>query len=115
MPYIEIIYNNSKKTFAINSIDTSIGRSEQCDITIKEDKGVSRFHCAIQQQTSDSFVLLEQDTKNGTFLNGKQLFKEIAELKNNDTIKIGNGTKIIFHEEKLTQELFQDDNQDLII
>ena len=64
----------------------SLGRDSDNMIAL-EDEFVSRRHCRIQKKDSEGFILMDMDSRNGTFLNGNRVFKAL--LKNNDRIQIG--------------------------
>lgn len=67
-----------------------IGRSSSNDINIDDNK-VSRLHCQIIQNDDGSFVLIDVDSTNGTYVNGVKRHGEVR-LKRTDIIRIGNTT-----------------------
>ena len=69
----------------INSF-ISLGRDKDNMVFLNDDF-VSRRHCRIQKKENEGFVLLDMNSRNGTFLNGNRIFKAV--LKNNDRIQIG--------------------------
>jgi serine phosphatase RsbU (regulator of sigma subunit) len=75
---------------------TTIGRSSNNDFTIA-DPLLSRKHFTIIQRNNE-YYLKDNDSKNGTYLNGKRIEKE-EKLKDRDIIKIGQ-TVIHFLSEK---------------
>ncbi len=79
----------------------SVGRDKENIITL-EDEFVSRRHCRIQKKENEGFILLDMNSRNGTFLNGNRVFKAL--LKNNDRIQIGK-REFIFSFEKLEPHL----------
>lgn len=103
MAYLTIISENPPRKVALHAFDTSIGRSSECEVRITNDQGVSRIHCSIQKATKDSFLILDQNTKNGTHINGKKIPNSEIELVDKDTIKIGNKTVIIFNASELSR------------
>ena len=64
----------------------SLGRDKNNMISL-EDDFVSRRHCRIHKQDNNGFVLLDMNSRNGTFLNGNRVFKAL--LRNNDRIQVG--------------------------
>ena len=68
----------------------TIGRRPQNDITINDPK-VSRYHCEIMQHDDGSFSIVDIDSLNGTFVNGRRIYGEVA-LNPSDVVRIGNTT-----------------------
>lgn len=56
------------KKFEIQSDQTSIGRSEACNVCVK-DESVSRVHCYILRQPDGSFRVRDNRSTNGTMVN----------------------------------------------
>ncbi len=69
----------------------SLGREVDNDMVLLDPK-VSRHHAVIQRQ-DDAYLLNDQGSRNGTFLNGRRLSAP-ALLKNDDRITVG-GSDII--------------------
>ncbi|MCP2239380.1 FHA domain-containing protein [Thermoanaerobacterium thermosaccharolyticum] len=66
---------------------TTIGRADDCDIVV-ENPYVSSKHAMIRKK-GKKFVIQDLNSTNGTYVNGKRV-KNIARIKNNDVIKLGN-------------------------
>lgn len=66
--------------------DLSIGRDSECDISIS-DRQVSRVHAKIEIRDQDHLCLIDQNSKNGTYVNGDRL-EEPYFLEDGDIIKI---------------------------
>ncbi|MFL5947846.1 MAG: FHA domain-containing protein, partial [Gaiellaceae bacterium] len=64
---------------------TTIGRSPDCDIFL-DDVTVSRKH-AVLVQADDSYVIEDQGSLNGTFLNRRRI--ESAPLEHGDELQVG--------------------------
>jgi FHA domain/zinc-ribbon domain len=64
---------------------TTIGRSPDCDIFL-DDVTVSRNH-AVLHRDADSFMIEDQGSLNGTFVNRRRV--ESAELEDGDELQIG--------------------------
>ncbi len=71
--------------FIPNETRTTIGRSPDCDIFL-DDVTVSRGHAVVVKQ-GESFVLEDEGSLNGTFLNRRRI--ESAELEDGDELQIG--------------------------
>ena len=63
-----LIYNNKKISLVAK---LTVGRSTECDIVI-DNKLVSRKHASIQK-IRDVYFLKDENSTNGTYLNGKRL------------------------------------------
>ena len=73
----------------------SIGRNKKSDIYL-EDTYVSRSHATIVYLGNGTYALRDEDSANGTFLNGKRLkCYQLYVLKNGDRIQISD-TKFVF-------------------
>lgn len=76
------------KEIAINQDKFLIGRSDECHLRPKSES-VSRRHCAIIQKDG-RVLLLDLKSRNGTFVNDKQLSPDKAKiLKDGDKLRIG--------------------------
>ncbi len=65
-----------------------IGRSESCQLRPKSES-ISRKHCALVQKDG-RLLVLDLKSRNGTFVNDKQLVPEKAKiLKDGDKLKVG--------------------------
>ena len=63
----------------------TIGRSSQADLRLKDGK-VSRIH-AIVERVGDHFIIVDQESANGTMVNGDSVRKTV--LKEGDYIRLG--------------------------
>jgi len=79
--------------FEINDGETVIGRHPDCDIVV-EVGAVSRFHAKINKRANE-FVLEDQGSRNGTFLNG-QLINGEQILREGDRVRICE-VELVFH------------------
>ena len=72
--------------FLITSEGVSIGRSTESAIFL-DDVTVSRSHAQIKREGGGSFVLIDNSSLNGTYLNNISIQKNV--LKSGDEIQIG--------------------------
>jgi hypothetical protein len=72
--------------------ELSIGRTELADLVL-DDSGLSRKNTTFFIDDSEVFVT-DEDSLNGTFLNGEKITGAPRMLRNGDEIKIGSGTRI---------------------
>jgi FHA domain/zinc-ribbon domain len=78
--------------FALERDRTTIGRSPDCDIFL-DDVTVSRRH-AVALRHGETFVIEDQGSLNGTFLNRRRI--ESAELSDDDELQIGKYRLVFF-------------------
>ena len=65
----------------------TVGRSHDNDVRI-DDPYVGRHHCQIVQHDNGMFTIVDMNSTNGTYVNGRRVFGEIH-LQPNDTVIIG--------------------------
>lgn len=76
------------KEIAINTDKFLIGRADECQLRPKSES-VSRRHCAIVQKDG-RVLLVDLKSRNGTFVNEKQLSADKAKiLKDGDILRVG--------------------------
>ncbi len=99
---IELIFTKGPLTgvrFAIEADTVSIGRLNECDIELNQ-PNVSRQHAFIKR-VGESLQLIDNNSGNGTFVNGKRVRN--AALRNGDEIRIGSNTLVVdVQPEKMT-------------
>jgi len=89
--YLEVLEGpDAGKKFELKKIHTMLGRKNS-DIVLS-DQTISSNHCAIEI-TRENISLKDNNSTNGTFLNGEQITTNL--LQNLDEIKIGE-SKILF-------------------
>ncbi len=71
--------------FLLEQESTTVGRSPDCDIFL-DDVTVSRRH-ALVKRSNDQFLIEDQGSLNGTFLNRKRI--ESGGLEDGDEVQIG--------------------------
>lgn len=81
----------------LRTVDTFIGRSPDCEIQFLHDAELSRVHCSIQRQNDGSYTLVDEGSRNGTFLNEERVLNEEKPLSDGDRIRIGH-TVMVFRE-----------------
>lgn len=77
--------NGSRKTFALPSSVTVIGRRSSCDLHIPL-TAVSRKHCQLNRD-GGALKIRDLGSRNGTYLNGKRI--DEAAIQAGDYIKVG--------------------------
>lgn len=66
----------------------NIGRSSSNDVNIN-DPHVSRLHCQIIQNDYGDYILIDKNSANGTYVNGRKISGQIK-LTRHDIVRIGN-------------------------
>lgn len=85
------------ESVAITKAVTTIGRLEENDIVTKG-PGVSRRHAVIIRSES-SHLLSDLSSKNGTFINGRNIGTERQRLQTGDYVRLGQGPiSLVFRE-----------------
>jgi len=82
-------------TIDIDGERTSFGRGSDADHRLA-DEGLSRLNCTIYREGGRVWIVDENST-NGTFVNGERTPPSGTPLKNGDRIKIGNRTTLTVH------------------
>ena len=82
--------NHHDYEFQTQQEHLSIGRDSECDITMLN-REVSRKHATLVY-TANTWWVMDLNSKNGTFLNGKPVEK--SRLKRGDSIRLGQSTII---------------------
>jgi pSer/pThr/pTyr-binding forkhead associated (FHA) protein len=70
----------------------SFGRGSDADYRF-EDRGLSRLHATVYRE-GDRIWIVDENSSNGTFVNGEKVGPNGTPLKDGDTIKIGNTTSL---------------------
>lgn len=66
-----------------------VGKDESCcDVCIRYDKTVSKRHCRIRRWGNE-FLISDEGSSNGTYVNGKKVTSEPTGLVTDDVIKLG--------------------------
>ena len=73
--------------FDLNQSEITIGRSADNTIPL-EFNGISRCHFKIINENEDKHIIMDNESRNGTFLNDQKLEKNTV-LKKGDSVKIG--------------------------
>ena len=66
-----------------------IGTNADCEITVPNDRSVSGKHATLLFR-GETFMIKDEFSTNGTFINEKMLIDETPVLKDSDIIKVGN-------------------------
>ena len=92
------------KMFKLALGEMVIGRSQDCQIQL-EDDGVSRRHAKVQFSAEGSIRLVDLDSTNGTWCEGKRVASHL--LSDGEKVQIGNSTILKFSYQDDLDEAFQ--------
>jgi pSer/pThr/pTyr-binding forkhead associated (FHA) protein len=82
--------------YVLEKFRVSIGRAPSSDILLSKDKLTSRNHATILYESGE-YVLVDERSANGTFVNGQQLEEKTSyKLRDGDHVGIGE-YELIFH------------------
>ncbi len=82
--------------FVLEKQEVVIGRAPSSDILLSKDKLTSRRHATIRYENG-AYILTDERSANGTFVNGQQLEEKVPyTLKNGDRVAIGE-YELLFH------------------
>jgi hypothetical protein len=70
-----------------NQQNWRIGRSKDCDIVLA-DQCVSRYHATVQRVEPGEFYLMDLNSYNGSFINGRRV-REISRIHSGDRLNFG--------------------------
>lgn len=84
--------DESLENFAFDGEKISFGRGSEADLRF-DDKGLSRLHATIHRE-DDQIWIVDENSTNGSFVNGERVSPHGTILYDGDIIKIGNFTKI---------------------
>ena len=79
------------QTITIDGARTSLGRGD-VDVRIDDD-GLSRLHATIYRE-GDRVWIVDENSTNGTFVNGAQVRSAGTPLNDGDIVRIGNHTNM---------------------
>ncbi|MCE9581445.1 MAG: FHA domain-containing protein [Planctomycetes bacterium] len=83
---LEVVTDGKARTITLDEKVVTFGRSRKNTVPLKEDSKISAEHCQVVRQ-KDSWMLIDNGSKNKTFLNGTAV--SVAALKHGDSFKIG--------------------------
>ena len=81
------LVNNNNSTYELTKDVTKIGRLSDNDIILKHQR-VSRYHAEVIFQKENEYIINDQYSSNGTFINEKKITK--WSLEDEDQVRIGN-------------------------
>jgi pSer/pThr/pTyr-binding forkhead associated (FHA) protein len=86
-PLLEQVAGKGRgRVFELSIDEINLGRDDNNDIVISDDS-VSRHHATIERQSDGSFVIADNDSKNGIIINKNKVMT--CRLEHNDIIQLG--------------------------
>lgn len=86
-----ILHPGGETFYALERDNVVLGRLESADVVL-EDPTVSRVHARVVHM-SDVHLIMDLDSRTGTFVNGERVSDFAVELHHGDTVEVG-GVKI---------------------
>ena len=86
---------DGSQTIAIEDERTSFGRGSEATHRFDDD-GLSRLHSTVYRE-GDRIWVVDENSTNGTFVNGERAAPGGTPLRNGDTIRIGHRTNLTVH------------------
>jgi hypothetical protein len=112
VPHIIIRFNMAViKDVQLDKNELTVGRKEGNDIVL-DNQAVSGSHCKIRKEKED-YVLVDNDSTNGTFINGRKVTRET--LKHKDQIRIARYSLEFLWESKAFEEFAKKDEHAIIV
>jgi pSer/pThr/pTyr-binding forkhead associated (FHA) protein len=90
--FIAYSTDEGSREIAVENGSLTFGRGNDADLRIA-DEGLSRVNSTIYRE-SERIWIIDENSTNGTFINGEQADANGTILKNGDVIKVGNFTKL---------------------
>ena len=87
MAKVTVLFNNQPQAeYNLEKDEHRVGRAADCDIVV-DNMGVSRHHCSFVKE-GDNWIVVDQGSNNGTFLNGKRIDGR-QQINNKERVVLG--------------------------
>ena len=86
--------DGSGRDFDLSKERLTIGRHRESDVFL-EDLAVSRLHTTVSHDASGRYIVRDENSANGTFVNGQRITEQ--QLKDGDEVQVGQ-TVLVFHQ-----------------
>lgn len=83
-----------ERNIAVGTESVTIGRTSDNDVSFTDDSNVSRYHARLENRDGE-FWIIDQDSSNGTTVNGTPVNGEML-LRDGDSIVLGGSSRIEF-------------------
>jgi sigma-B regulation protein RsbU (phosphoserine phosphatase) len=87
MQSLIVIQGSKRDRFELHSSPVRIGSSPNNDLVVAEDQEVSANHCRVERDERQRWILRDDGSTNGTFLNDTPV--RVARLQSGDRIRLG--------------------------
>ena len=114
MAYLEYFIDDQQHEVQLEADENAVGRSKECRLQLLHDPELSRVHCTFKRHPDGSFVLVDEGSTNGTYLNEERVGSEELPLREGDRVRIGT-TVLVFREKQVgrTTMLFTEVEQQM--
>lgn len=114
MANLEYLIDDQQHEAKLEADENTVGRAKECWLQLLHDPELSRVHCTLRRQPDGSFMVVDDSSTNGTYLNDERLGSEPLPLREGDRIRIGT-TVLVFREKSVgrTTMLFSEVEQQM--
>jgi len=95
MASLEYVLDTGPQQFELTEAITTVGRDSDLTLAFPQDLRISRCHCCIRRQEDGRFLLADENSRNGTFVNGARVSTDGVLLGDGDKITVGE-TDLLF-------------------
>ena len=89
MASLQYFVGNQKNEYVLTLPETALGRSKEAVLVLAHDIEISRVHCRIGKRPDNHYEVSDNQSRNGTFINGVRIGQEAVTLIDGDKIRIG--------------------------
>ena len=97
MASLEYVLEAAPQDFPLTEAITLVGRDPSLTLAFPQDLRISRCHCCIKRQEDGRFLLADENSRNGTYLNGARVSADGVLLCDGDKITVG-ATDLLFRD-----------------
>jgi two-component system, cell cycle response regulator len=108
-PWLFVVHGSDRaRRIKLGETPITLGRGPGVDVILNDDRA-SKVHCTVRVMPGDVVEVVDQGSRNGTFVDGERIERSI--LRPNSQLRIGHTILRVEHKEpdqvKLEEELFQ--------
>jgi pSer/pThr/pTyr-binding forkhead associated (FHA) protein len=99
MATLEYLIDEQQYVANLDADENAVGRAKECRLQLLHDPELSRVHCIFRRRADSSYVLVDEGSTNGTYLNEERVGNAELPLREGDRIRIGT-TVLVFREQQ---------------